>query len=295
MGSGAGSGGHSRSVTTTLDDRKDTGDELADRAGDSPWVEGLARAGLAARGVLYAVVGALALQVAFGKRGEHADKQGALTALARQPLGKLLLVVVSIGFAGYALWRLLSAVLDTEGRGSDAGGWAQRAADLGRGLLYAGFFVAAARLVAGSSGDDRTREADLTARVMGAPVGRVAVAMLGLAVIAAGLYNGYRAVSRKYRRKLETSSLGAGARRLLTGVATAGLAARMVVFCLIGAFLVKAAVRYDPNEAVGVDGALKRLADRSHGPWLLGLVAVGLFLFGIYSFVEARYRRLLQG
>ncbi|MGQ0521363.1 MAG: DUF1206 domain-containing protein [Actinomycetota bacterium] len=283
-------------MTTTLGDHhEDTGDELAERAGDSPWVEGLARAGLAARGVLYVVVGILALQVASGKRGEHADKQGALAALARQPLGKVLLVAVAVGFAGYALWRFLSAFLDTEGEGSDAGGWAKRAADLARGLLYAGFFVAAARLVTGSSGDDRTREADLTAGVLRAPVGRVAVAAVGLAVIGGGLYNGYRALSGRYRRKLRTGTMSPGSRRWLTGIATAGLAARMVVFCLIGAFLVKAAVRYDPSQAVGVDGALKRLADRAHGPWLLGLVAVGLFLFGIYSFVEARHRRVLEG
>jgi hypothetical protein len=283
-------------VTTTLGDHHGyTGDELAERAGDSPWVEGLARAGLAARGVLYVVVGILALQVAFGKRGQQADKQGALAALARQPFGKVLLVAVAVGFAGYALWRFLSAFLDTEGEGDDAGGWAKRASDLARGLLYAGFFVAAVRLVTGSSGDDRTREADLTANVLRAPAGRVAVAVVGLAVIGSGLYNGYRALSGKYRRKLRIGSMSAGARRGLTGIATAGLTARMVVFCLIGAFLVKAAVRYDPNEAVGVDGALKRLADRAHGPWLLGLVAVGLFLFGIYSFVEARYRRVLEG
>lgn len=258
-------------------------------------MEGLSRAGLAARGVLYLAVGILALQVASGERGQKADKQGALAALARQPFGKVLLVAVAVGFAGYALWRFLSAFLDTEGQGDDAGGWAKRAADLGRGLLYAGFVVAALRIVTGSSGDDRTREADVTADVLRAPAGRVAVAAVGLVVIGSGLYNGYRALSGKYRRKLRTGSMSAAARRGLTGIATAGLTARMVVFCLIGAFLVKAAVRYDPNEAVGVDGALKRLADRAHGPWLLGLVAVGLFLFGIYSFVEARYRRVLEG
>lgn len=270
-------------------------DDLAERAAESPWIEGLARAGLVARGVLYAVVGVIALQVAFGKKDQDADKQGALAALARQPLGKVLLVAVAVGFAGYALWRFLSAFLDTEGDGSDAGGWAKRAGDLARGLLYTGFFVAAVRLITGTSGEDQSKEADLTAKALRAPLGRVAVALVGLAVIGGGLYNGYRALSRKYRKKLRTGQMSATARRWVTGVATVGLAARMVVFLLIGAFLVKAAVRYDPNEAVGVDGALRRLADRPYGPWLLGLVAVGLFTYGLYSFVEARYRRLMDG
>ena len=287
--------GHRCAVQTALRNDTDNNEGLAERASESPWLEGLARAGLVARGVLYAVVGFLALQVAFGKRDDSTDKRGALMALVRQPFGKVLILAVAIGFAGYALWRFLSAFLDIEGAGTDAGGWAKRAADLGRGLLYAVFCVTTARLVTGSSGDDRTKEADITADVLAAPAGRVAVAVVGMAFVGGGVYNGYRALSKKYRKKLRTAKMSAGARRWLTAIATAGLAARMVVFCLIGTFLVRAAVRYDPNQAVGVDGALRRLADRPYGPWLLAVVAAGLFLYGIYLFVEARYRRLLEG
>lgn len=276
-------------------DRDERGDEdLGDRAAGSPVVEGLGRAGLAARGTLYAVVGVLALQVAAGRTTQTPDKQGALSAIAHQPLGKVLLVVVAVGFAGYAVWRLSAAFLDTEGDGKDAKGWAQRAADLGRGLLYAGFCVTALRLVAGSSGDDRTREADLTAAVLRAPLGRLAVAAVGLAVIGAGVYNGYRAFSGKYRRALDTVEMSRRVRRWLPRVAMVGLVARAAVFGLVGTFLVRAAVRYDPNEAVGVDGALRRLADAPHGPALLAVVAAGLFTFGLFSFLEARYRILMD-
>lgn len=284
-------------MTDTL--RRDTnagdGDDLADKAADSPWVEGLARAGLVARGVLYVMIGALALQVAFGRKDQEADKQGALTTLARQPLGKILLVVVAVGFAGYALWRFLDAILDTDGEGTDLSGMAKRAADFARGLLYTSFFVAAVRLITGTSGDDQNNEADLTAKVMAAPLGRVAVALVGLAIVGGGVYTGYRAVSKKYRKKLQLGDMSPTIRKAVTAVASAGLAARMVVFVLIGTFLLRAAIRYDPNQAVGVDGALKRLADRPHGPWLLALVAVGLFTYGLYSFVEARYRRVMEG
>lgn len=294
--------GHRCGVTQTAEpaghlDRSDSApsEDLGDRAAESPWVERLARAGLVARGVLYALVGVLALQVAAGRKGERPDKQGALSALAHQPMGKLLLVAVAVGFAGYALWRLSSAVLDTEGDGKDASGWAKRGADLGRGLLYTGFCVTAVRLVAGSSGDDQTKEADLTAEVLRAPMGRLAVTAVGLAIIAAGLYNGWRALSKKYRKKLRTKEMSRTTRRWVTGIASVGLTARMVVFVLVGAFLVRAAVRYDAKEAVGVDGALRRLADAPYGPWLLAVVASGLFTFGLYSFVEARYRRMLEG
>lgn len=282
-------------MTDATHDRAESkDDDLGDRAADSPWVEGLARAGLVARGLLYAVVGVLALQVATGRRTQRPDKQGALAAVVHQPLGKALLVATAVGFAGYALWRFSSAFLDTEGDGTGPSGWAKRGADLARGLLYTSFCVTAVGLVTGSSGDDRTDEADLTARVLRAPWGRVAVALVGLAVIGTGLYNGYRVVSRTYRDKLRTGQMSRKASRWVTRIASVGLTARMVVFVLIGAFLVRAAVRYDPNEAVGVDGALRRLADRSYGPWLLALVAAGLFTFGLYLFIEARYRRLMD-
>lgn len=292
--------GHIPGVTITA--RRDTAavpgsgdhEDLGDRAADSQWVEGLARAGLVARGLLYVTIGILALQVASGQKEEQADKQGALTALARQPFGKVLLVAVAIGFAGYALWRFLDAFLDTDGEGTDLSGLAKRTADFARGLLYVSFFVTAVRLVTGSSGEDQSKEADLTARVLAGPLGRTAVALVGAAIIGGGLYSGYRAVSKKYAKKLRTGGMSAMARRCVTTVASVGLVARMVVFLLIGTFLVKAALRYDANEAVGVDGALKRLADRPYGPLLLAVVAVGLFAYGLYSFVEARYRKVME-
>lgn len=284
-----------RGTRAVGDDRDERdGEDLGDRAAESPVVEGLGRAGLAARGTLYAIVGVLALQVAAGRTTQKPDQQGALAAVAHQPLGKVLLVVAAVGFAGYAVWRLSAAFLDTEGDGTDAKGWAQRAGDLGRGLLYAGFCVTALRLVAGSSGDDRTKEADLTAAVLRAPLGRLALVAIGLAVIGAGIYNGYRAFSGNYRKKFDTGDMSRGARRWLPRVATVGLAARAVVFGLVGTFLVRAAVRYDPNEAVGVDGALQRVAAAPYGPALLAVVAAGLFTFGLFSFLEARYRRLMD-
>lgn len=281
--------------TKAVGNRRSDDEDLGEKAADSPVVEGLGRAGLVARGALYAVVGVLALQVATGRTTQRPDKQGALTAIAHQPLGKVLLVVTAVGFAGYALWRLSAAFLDTEGDGTDASGLAKRASDLGRGLLYTGFCIAALRLVAGSSGDDRTKEADLTAAVLQAPLGRLAVAVVGLAVIGGGAYSGWRAFSGAYRKELDTAGMSRRVRTWLPRVAAIGLAARAVVYALVGTFLVRAAIRYDPKEAVGVDGALQRLADAPYGPLLLALVAAGLFTYGLYSFLEARYRRLMEG
>jgi len=269
-------------------------EDLGDRAAASPVVEGMGRAGLAARGALYAVVGLLALQLAAGRSTQRPDGEGALAVLALQPLGKVLLVAAAAGFAGYSLWRLSAALLDTEGDGTGATGWAKRAADLCRGVLYAGLCVTALRLVTGSSGEDRTNEADLTAAVLRAPLGRLAVAAVGLAVIGAGAYNGYRAALARPEGKLDTAGMGRRARRWLPRVAAAGLAARAVVLALVGTFLVRAAVRFDPAEAVGIDGALQRLVRAPYGRWMLAAVAAGLLTFGLFSFLEARHRRLME-
>jgi hypothetical protein len=81
-------------------------------------------------------------------------------------------------------------------------------------------------------------------------------------------------------------------RRAIKWLGTFGHLARMVVFGLVGVFLIKAAIDFNPKKAVGLDGALAKLAHASYGPFLLGLVAAGLVAFGLYSLTDARYRRI---
>ena len=124
------------------------------------------------------------------------------------------------------------------------------------------------------------------------PARQLIVGRIGLAFVAAGLFNLYRGVTRKFREKLKLRKLSDAEDKAYTVVGVAGFVARGVVFSLIGVFLVRAAYQYDPKEAVGIDGALAEVAHAEYGPLLLGLVAVGLFAFGLYSFVEARYREV---
>ena len=265
------------------------------KAARSPWVRVTARAGLVARGVLYLVVAALSLQVAGGDGHERADKEGAFETIARQPFGRLLLVVLAAGFAAYAVWRFVQAVVGAGMEGARTPGWAKRLVYVGRGLVYAGLFVPTLHFLCGSEQEAASgREVDVTARVMKLPLGRWAVGAVGVGVVVGGLYVGYRGLGRKYRERLETGRMSARTERIVTGVATVGMVSRMVVFALVGTFLVRAAVRFDPREAVGVDGALRRLAGQPHGPWLLVLVAVGLLAFGVFSLVEARYRQVVE-
>jgi len=238
----------------------------------------------------------LAVRVALEKPDE-ADRKGALEAVARQPLGEGLLVVIAVGFAGYALWRYLQAALDTEDDGNDAKGIAKRVGYLARALLYSAFCVSTVRFLMGSGepGGGARQQQDWTGRLLEKPFGQFLVVAVGLAVIGAGLYSGYRGVAGKYRKRLKTGEMGVTTDTWVDGVAVTGLLGRMAAFALVGFFLVKAAVDYDARESAGLDGALKRLGGSSWGDLLIVLVAIGLFAYGVYSCVEARYRRVLEG
>ena len=261
------------------------------RAGKSPWVERLGRAGLVAKGALYALVGILAFKVALGGREESPDKTGALRTIAEQPFGKVLLVLLAAGLAGYALWRIAQAIFDRDDEGEGPTGLAKRATALGKAAWYAILFVLTASvLVGGSTGDGNQQEA--TAGVFDLPLGRYLVYAAGLAFLGAGGFNGYRAVTCKFKDKLKTGEMDEKEEQAATAIGVLGYLARCVVFALIGVFLVKAAWEYDPNEARSLDGALLELTQQPYGGLLLGAVAVGLLAYAFYCFVQARYRRI---
>lgn len=276
-----------------VEEMKDRSEDALERAAESNWLERLARAGLVARGLLYIVVALLAVQVALGDQGERADKQGALQAVVRQPFGRILILALAVGFAGYALWRFVEAAVGPPDEEDPRKAMGKRALYAARGVLYTGFFFSAARLLIWSnSKGNPDAEADWTGRVLDVPGGTWLVEGIGAAVIGAGVYVGWRGLSGKFRKRLKSGEMGRAERRWIIGVGTVGMVARMVVTVLIGILLIAAAVRHDPDKAVGIDGALKALASRSYGPALLVAVAVGLAAYGAYSFAEARYRRV---
>jgi uncharacterized protein DUF1206 len=260
-----------------------------------PWIEPFARLGLAARGAVYGVVGILAIRIAF-ERFEESDRKGALEAVARQPLGKVLLVAICAGFAGYALWRFTQAVLDTEDHGADAAGLVRRVGDLGASLLYGAFCLGGIRFLMGAGGHvggDAEQQQTWTARVLSEPLGRWLVVAIGLIVITVGIVSGYSGLTGKYRTWLKNHEIDPKTNRWIDEVAVTGFLGRMASFGLVGIFLVKAAIDFDARESAGLDGALKRLGTNSWGDLLIVLVGIGLFAYGGLSFVESRYRRVL--
>jgi Domain of Unknown Function (DUF1206) len=277
-------------MTTVSQEAKQSGE----RAARSPWARGLARSGLAARGVMYALIGVLALKVALLGRGKAPDREAALRTVADEPFGGVLLSAIAVGIAGYALWQLARAVLggNLEG-GEEDDGFFKRIGYLARAVFYGAIFVSTVLIIAGSGGGSGGREEDkATAYVLDLPAGQLLVGAVGLAFIGAGLWNVYRGLSGKFREKLKLVELNEAEDKAYTAIGAVGFVARGVVFGLVGAFLIRAAYQYDPEEAVGLDGALSEIVHSPYGPYLLGLTAAGLFAFGLYSFVEARYREV---
>jgi Domain of Unknown Function (DUF1206) len=259
------------------------------QAAHGAWVEGAGRFGLAAKGVSYVLVAILAIQVAVGAGGEPADRQGALDAVADEPFGWMLILAIAAGFACYALWRFAQGFADRDGEGDDPVGLAKRASDLAKGVLYAGFAVLAVMIVGGSDSGG-SEEDTATSWILDLPLGRFIVGAIGAAVVGAGIWNAYRAVTRKFLDDLKTRKMSKNEERWYTGAGVFGHLARAVVFTLIGIFLIRASYQYDPQEAVGLDGALATLAGERAGPLLLGVVAFGLLAYGLFCFVQARYR-----
>ena len=260
------------------------------RVARGPWVEWAGRLGLLAKGVLYGIVACLALAIPLGLGGKATDREGALQTVAAQPFGKAMLVALAIGFAGYALWRFVQAFLgaDEDSKVKELG---TRAGYVGRGLVYAGTCVVAIALVvgAGSGGSSEREEA---AKVLDLPLGRWIVGAVGLGFLAAGLFNLYRSLTEKFRKDLREHQMHREVRSWAIAVGVFGHAARGVVFGLIGAFLVKAAVQYDAKEAIGLDGALRKVVQADYGTYLLGLVAAGLAAYALFSLIQARYREV---
>lgn len=253
-------------------------------------LEAIARTGFAVNGLLYIVLGIIAVEAALGG-GTAAGSGGALRAIASQPLGQVLLAITAIGIAAHVLWKIFLAIADPENDGP-----ASRAFEVITGALYASLGLAAARAVLrGSTPDGGDSAPHWTAQVMSQPLGRWLVAAAGAGIFAYGLFQIYKAYAVDMNDELRLQQLGGTARRWILGLGRIGFAARGIVLAVVGGFLVDAALRSNPGTARGIGGALRTLEGQPYGPWLLSGVAAGLAAFGILQLVRARYGRFPAG
>lgn len=265
------------------------------QATSHPWFERLARLGYVSKGIVYFIIGLLAAQVALGVGGRTTDSEGALQTIVTQPFGKFLLAIVTLGMVSYALWRLIEAIFDpgNQGQKPEAKRIGKRLGYAASSAAYAGLALTAIKLITGTGGGNSSNSTqDWTARFLAQPFGRWLVGLAGIVVIGVGLYMIYEAFKGKFRSELNWQQMSASERTWATRIGKFGIAARGIVFAVIGIFLTQAALKSDPGQAKGVGEALAALAQQPYGRWLLGFVALGLIAYSIYSVVEARYRRI---
>jgi len=259
----------------------------ARRASNSKTMAGLARFGLAARAFVYLVIGWLAIQIARGHGSRQANQRGALSDIAQQSYGIVLLWILAVGFAAYAVWRLSEAAFGTAAGGKKAG---PRAQSLMRGIVYAALTVSTVGFIVGTAQQGQSQQQQtLTARVMKHSYGRWAVGLIGLIVVLAGLGMIVEGVRRKFEKQLRMNELTGRARTVVVGLGIVGTAARGA-FSIAGTLVVLAALTFNaPSQPVWT--ALRTLADRAYGPWLLEALALGLVAFGLFGFAVARWAK----
>jgi Domain of Unknown Function (DUF1206) len=261
-----------------------------------PAFEKLARLGYAAKGIVYFVVGLLAAQAAVGVGGQTTNTSGALQEIVTQPFGKLLLSLVAIGLVGYVLWRLVQAVLDPEGS-SQANGTKRIVSRIGSlisAIAYSGLAITAIKLILGTGGTGKEASKDWTEFFLAQPFGQWLVGLAGLIILGVGLSYFYEAYTAKFQRHLKLAQMKSTERTWTKRLGQFGIASRGVVFSIIGLFLMLAALNSDASEVKGLGEALAVLAQQPFGPWILGIVALGLIAYSIYSLIEARYRRIMH-
>ena len=258
----------------------------------------LARLGYAVKGVVYVVIGFLAVLLATGHGGKTTDQNGALRAIYASPLGegfgRVLMIVITAGLFGFALWSLVQALFDTEHKGRKAKGIIARIGYAGVAISYSLLGVVAYQIASTGSAPARNSTSSAqnwTGLLLKQPAGVFLVVLVGCGVLAVAVYLFARAYRASFAHYLALP-MSANVRKGVIALGRLGNAALGVVFLIVGFFLIIAAVKHNPGDAKGLDAALAELLKQPFGPWLLGLVALGLLAYGVYSFAEARYRQV---
>jgi hypothetical protein len=280
----------SQTAQVSLREAKATAQEVTREV--RPWVRWLARIGIAAKGLVYLVIGYFALRAAMGMGGKTTDPAGAILTLLRQPFGAVLVATMAAGLFGYAAWRFAETALGPS-EGSDGVG--KRLGLAFNGIVYGALGAIAVKQLVGAPTHNSTESAQhWTAWFLQQPFGQWLVALGGLYVFGTGVSSLSRAYTAKFRKHLKFGAMSGTEIRWTCIAGRIGYAARGIVFLIAGFCVLLAAWHGNPSEARGVDGALDELRRAIFGPWALGVIAAGLIIYGLYKFVEARYRKVWE-
>lgn len=245
----------------------------------------LAKAGYAARGIVFLLIAGLALF--SGVTGGKPETKSAISTLLEQPFGRIWVGMIGLGLFGFVAWRLAQSFADSDGHGSDAKAAVIRVALLGSAVTYAGLATyAVGHALSGGGGSEEAGEKGLAQWIMSQPFGSYLAIAVGLGFIAGGIVTSAKGVTRKFEKYIHVPDR----KGVLSLICIYGLVARGVVFAVTGMLFAYAGFRVDPQQAGSMSDALDWLRQLPLGSILYVAIAAGLAAFGIYNLIEARYR-----
>jgi hypothetical protein len=260
----------------------------------SPLVEAMTRLGYGVRGIIYVTMGLLALNVALGKGNAPVNQQSAIAAIGKQPAGLVLLWVILIGLVCYSLWGVIRAVMDPLHKGHDLKGLLTRFGFLISAAAYAYFIMPTYSSIKGadSTSQSGAQTQGIMASIMSKPGGHWLVGVVGLAVLAVGLYQIYQGFKNSFDKEFQTYTMSSEEKKVAKQMGRFGVATRGFIFAILGGLIMLAAYQSNSSQSVGIDAALNALLHQPYGVWLLGIAAIGLMAFGLYSMLSAAWFRL---
>ena len=269
--------------------------EAAEEVVKHPYIKKLAQLGFYTKGFLFIVIGILAILVAIGKPGgQLADPAGALGRLASGSFGKFILMIFIIGALGHGAWNILRGLADVDNVGKGVQGITKRIIAAGVGFFYLYLALAAWNIVVSVNVTVQSGaiQKTLIALLLALPLGWILAALIGLGVIGAGINECYSGITGKFQENFKMYKLEDDSRRIINLLGFLSFLARAVILALIGYFFIWAAINYNPEEALGLDGALLLLSQTYYGKTILFITAAGLVCHGILSLYEAKFRHI---
>ncbi len=251
----------------------------ASRAGRSSAVAALARVGMVVSGVVHLLVGWIALQLAWGSPSQNADTSGAFGSLASNPLGLGLLWAGVVGFLALAAWQLSETLTASETK--------DKVKAAAKTVVNLALAWSALRFALGSGSDSAEQSSSTTSTLLAQPAGVALVVVLGLAVVGVGVHHVISGVKRRFVKDLRSHP-----GTFVVRAGQLGYVAKGIAFAIVGGLFVTAAIQHDPEEATGLDGALRTVLEAPFGKVLLTLVALGLAAYGVYSIAKAKHAKV---
>ncbi|RWZ58078.1 DUF1206 domain-containing protein [Halobacillus fulvus] len=255
-----------------------------------PWVRRFARLGYMSKGIVYFLIGVLAFMTAIGMGGETTGTTGALRSIASMPLGEILLWVIGIGLIGYIFWDVIKAT-----KNPDNSGKVSRIGYFVSAVIYSSIAINAIRIALHSGSSGGNSEQTISARLLSQPYGQWLVGIVGAIIIGYGLYELFTGLSGRFMKKFQAGEMDRHEKKVARTAGKMGLTARGIVLGMIGFFFIQTAWTADPSQSKGLDGALSELAQQPYGQLILGAVALGLALYGIYQIARGRYQHMSFG